>query len=289
MYKKRYKKYITVFISFHLSVIIIFFKTANADGWLQKKGHGLFISSFSLQSFYGKNTDNNEFDKNKSVLQSVLNLYGEYGLTNRITIGTKIIGINNDIYNRRNFLSKTDGNSIGVDTMNVFARFGIIRNNDIINFSITSQIGAPNLYSKDQSYFSIHCWSYESRAELGLNLTKNDFFTLSVGWHSNINYWYDEIQTNAVFGHYFIPEFLVIAQFQKYVYVTKNAMHADDSFYNTIAQLGFAKASLSFVVSISNNCMFEMGFYSSIRSRVTFTQKLNLHLRGVYTSIWWLF
>ncbi len=261
---------------------------AYAEGWLQPKGQGIFISSFSIQSFYGKNSSN-AFDKKTNVLQSVLNLYGEYGLTRRITVGAKVIGVNNDVYHGKNFINNIDSRSFGVDTINVFTRLGIIRHNDIVAFSIASQIGAPNIRSNDAPYFDIHCWSYETRAELGLNLTKNDFLTIDVGLHANINYWYDEVRTNITFGHYFIPELLFIARFQKYAYIIKNTTGRDSSIFDIIAQSGFAKASFSFVAALSKRCMLEVGFYSSIKSGITFTKELDLHLRGMYTSIWWSF
>ena len=267
-------------------------KIAKSDGWTQDKGHGIFIATLGMQSFNNTNSLG-QYDKNNKIYQSIFNLYGEYGITNRFTIGGKIIAIDNMIMKDNKFFNKLEKSSAGLDILAFFTRMKIIRNNTIA-FSLAFQIQAPSLYhTNEASCFSIRKWSYEFRPELGINLTDKDFLTFTAGYHRNINYWYDEIRFELLYGHYFTNNFLVMLRLQKYIYIIHSYKEANKiyskrsvSINDYLSNSGFAKITLSTAIILNEKYTMEVGFYSSIKSKIFFTKKLGLGLVGCYVSIW---
>ena len=276
-----------------LFIDIFFANSSFADGWVQNKGNGIIIPTISFQSFYGIDSTGS-FDKNKRIFQNIFNLYGEYGISNRITIGAKIIAVENFLNKNSSPFSSRKARSFGLDTSNIFTRIGIIRNNEHIAVSIVGQLGFPSAYKANEvSYYAVKCWSYETRLELGINVSPNIFSTMTAGYHGNINHWYDEVRAEILFGYYIYKQILFMARFQKYFYVIKNktAMNEDYSFlkvsvYDFLSKSGFAKFTLSLAIPLDKHNTFEFGFYSSFKDKLFNTQKLDLHLTGFYTSLW---
>ena len=266
---------------------------ATANGWVQNKGEGIIIPSIRFQSFYGIDTVGN-FDKNKRIFQNIFQIYGEYGISNRVTLGTKIIAVENFLNKNSSPFSARQARSFGLDTSNIFTRIGIIRHNERIALSVVGQLGFPSAYKVNEvSYYAVKCWSYETLLELGLNISSNIFSTASIGYHDNIHYWYDEVRAEILLGFYLYRQILFIARFQKYFYVIKNktAMNEDYSFlkvsaYDFLSKSGFAKFTLSLAIPLDNRNTFEIGFYSSFKDKLFNTQKLDLHLTGFYASLW---
>ena len=270
-------------------------KEAFSEAWLQEKNHGIFITSVNFQSFIGTN-EKGEFDKNIIINQTILNLYGEYGISKRFTIGTKIIGIDSQLNNKRRFFEKIQKRSLALDSFEIFLRFGVITKSDFIKLSIITKIATPSYYHKNTaSYFSPNCWKYETGLELGLKFNDDNFMIFSINYHGNIKYQYDEIHAEFMFGHYFTDSILFMIRFQKYAYLIKNDSEINKnnkikfSLFDFISKSGFAKINLSIAVPINNSTTFEFGAYSSIKSKITLTKDLDLKLYGVYMSIWYKF
>ena len=288
-----YKRLFCKTLCLILFVDIFFSNLSFADGWVQNKGNGIIIPTISFQSFYGIDNTGN-FDKNKRIFQNIFNLYGEYGITSRITLGAKIIAVENFLNKNSNPFSSRKARSFGLDTANIFTRIGLIRHSEIIALSIVGQLGFPSAYkSNEVSYYAVKCWSYETRLELGVNISPNIFSTITAGYHGNIHHWYDEVRAELVVGYYIYKQILLMARLQKYFYIIKNKteMNEDYSFlkvsiYDFLSKSGFAKFTLSIAIPLDKQNTLEFGFYSSFKDKLFQTQKLDLHLTGFYTSLW---
>lgn len=299
---QRQKQYIKQHI-IHKIVVIVFFLFAvvfvnnsvvKADGFVQKKGEGLFISTIAFQQFNGIDTTG-AYDESKKVMQMQFNEYFEYGLTKRITIGSKLIMTDSFLNSKNSWLKKAEHHTFGLDSFSLFTRIRIFQTKHFI-LSFYQGFQTPSWFKQGNpaSYFGIRKWQYDSKLEIGINLNKKSFFTLSFGYHGNIKHWYDELRLDLTYGYYFMPKLLMLVKFQKYIYYVKDDtlkntfIYATDfSFADLFEKSGFAKFTLSFVSPISEKLSLEVGFYTTIKSKFLKTQNLNLDMQGVYFSLWW--
>ena len=238
-----------------------------ADGFVQKKGEGLFISTIAFQQFNGIDTTG-AYDESKKVMQMQFNEYIEYGLTKRITIGGKLIMTDSFLNSKNNWLKKAEHHTFGLDSFSLFTRIRIFQTKHFI-LSFYQGFQTPSWFKKDNpaSYFGIRKWQYDSKLEIGINLNKKSFFTLSFGYHGNIKHWYDELRLDLMKN--------------TFIYAT------DFSFADLFERSGFAKFTLSFVSPINKKLSLEIGFYTTIKSKFLKTQNLNLDMQGVYFSLWY--
>ena len=263
-----------------------------ADGWVQQKGKGLFIGTFAIQQFNG-NDLSGQYDKDKKIMQVQYLFYGEYGITNRITLGGKMILTDSFINSKNSWFKKADKQSFAVDNTQIFMRFQIYRNKWLV-LSYGSAIQSPSVYKQNEaSAFSIKRWQYEQRMELGIALGENNFFTAMFAYHGNIKHWYDEMHLDLTFGHYFIKELLMTIKFQKYFYLINNTKKIRQAFGLTnlsladyFSQHGFSKLTISMIASVNEKTSFEFGFYSTLKAKWLGTQYLNINMRGLYFSLW---
>ena len=292
--KCKYKK--TIFLILLLITSIKTNKIGITEAWVQKKHKGLLIASYEARSFLGTNSLL-QYDKNIQYTQGVVNLYGEYGITNRITLTTKIIAIDSMLMNKNRFLGKVQERSIGLDTAQFITRIGIIRKYKTIALSIIAGIGTPSVYRKNQaSQFAIRRYKQISGIEIGINVSKYDFFIFTASYYWNIQHWYNEIHFEVIYGHYFLKSLLFMVRFQEFIYQihndiqTKNSYNRDNNeIFNFIANSGFAKITFSLATPIMQNLMLEFGFYSSIKSKLLKTQDLGLKMYGCFISLWYNF
>ena len=283
---------------FNIIFLILFSQKSYSDAWLQKKYHGIIITSIETKQFNSTNPNGSFNDTNK-VYQNLFILYGEYGITNRITLGAKIIALDNFLLNGKNiFKDKVEQRHFGLDTSLLFWRLGIITKNKYITLSIVGQFGFPSVeHNRPQiSYFSIKKYSYEPRLEIGIKFNKYNIMTITGGYHGYINHWYDEVRTEIMYGHYFSDSILLMAKFQKFFYVIKSSKTAQTTYVNLntsvfdfLANTGFAKFTLSLATSITKNTTLEFGAYTSIRSKLIKTKNLHLKMYGFYISCWFKF
>lgn len=277
-----------------IAIIAIIFSTtkyALSDGWTQPKNHGFFITSYEMRSFKGLDIGG-KFNDSLDFAQSVLNLYGEYGLSKRVTLVGKVIAIDSMFVDEKLFLGNVKQRSIGLDTFNTLLRVGVIRNNTLA-LSIVGGFGTPSAYKqKISSQFAIKKYKQISGIELGLNLSESDFFTLTLNYHINIKHWYNEFRIEAVYGHFFLENILFMVRFQKFIYYiskefkNENYNPLDSSVFDYLSNSGFAKITFSIAMPISKYSTFEFGFYSSIKSKITKTSELGMKMKGIYASIW---
>ena len=279
------------------AVFIANFRIVVADAFLQKRGDGIFIPSFWFQSM--NSLENGKFIDSKKVYQEMLNLYAEYGLTNRITIGAKVIAIASNIAKVKNFgLGKVGTTDFALDTTQLFTRIGIIRRSDIIALSFVGAIWLPSYHKyREINYFSISRWSYEAKIELGLNITKNNFMTATLGWHSYINHTFDEIRAELLYGFWFLPNSLLfMLRFQEIFYVkkaTRSTTYGSGiegrSVYDFALPAKFAKLTLSVATPVGKNTMLEVGAFTSIKSKYLLTENSQINLTGGYIGFWYNF
>ena len=292
---KRIKNQVSNFTIF-FALFLLFFSSNNSKNCFagllnQEKGEGIIIPSIYFQSMNTIDTDSNKISHSRKVLQAIINLYGEYGLTKRITLGSKIIATGSMTTNR-NTLGHVEDKTYALNVAEFYSKLAIIKNNDIFFLSLATQVGIPTLYDKRQiNYFGVDKWSYETRIEAGLKFSKNDFLIITAGWHGYINHTYNEIRTEIVYGHYFIPEILLMLRFQKFFYI-KNKNYTTtglDSIFDFNAQDGFGKITVSIATPINKKTSLEIGAFSSVKSKITLTQNSNISLYGAYISLWYKF
>ena len=176
IFRKKYYKRLSVIA---LLIAVLLNGNSFADGWIQPKGHGILITSFETRIFRGLNSLN-EYTDDVKYTQSVVNLYSEYGLTNRLTIVGKIIAVDSMLMKDKYFLGKVEKQSFGIDTLEVKTKIGIIKSNRYIAMSIVAGLGTPSLYHYNEaSQFAIRKYKQLSGIEIGLNISKNDILMLS--------------------------------------------------------------------------------------------------------------
>lgn len=292
---KNLKKTAIFYILFFLLLIVkfVFFQNISlADGWVQPKGKGLLTGTFALQQFNGTDETGN-YDKNRKIMQSQYLFYGEYGITNRITLGGKMILTDSMLNSKNSWLHKADKHSFALDSSQIFMRLKIYQNEWFV-LSYGSAFQSPSVYSENEaSAFSIKKWQYEQRVEIGVAIGKKDFLTMMFAYHGNIKHWYDEMHLDLTFGHYFIKELLMLIKFQKYFYIITDSDKkkqvygvANLPFADYFSQRGFAKLTLSLITSINEKTSFELGFYTTIKAKWLGTKNLNINMQGVYLGLW---
>ena len=268
---------------------------AKSDAWVLKKYEGLFIATINIQSF-NSTTTIGEFDKNKRVLQTQYILYSEYGLTNNFTFGGKIIANDNFFTKNNSFFGKPTDRSFGLDGASVFGRYCLYQNNVMV-LSVSHTIQTPSVYKENVvSYFGLKVWQYEPKIELGFNLGEDTFATITFGWHGNIKHWYAEMRLDITLGHYIMHEIMLLVNFQKYIYYIKDKEKANMNFnltniplYDFFAKSGFAKITFSCIINLDYNAKLQLGVYTTIKSKFTKTENLNINLYGCFISFWLFF
>ena len=282
-----------------LSIFIFVFNQHRllADGWTRQKGTGLITLTSFFQQF-NKTTDYGDYDDKEKIFQMQLISFLEYGLTSRITIGGKIILVDNMLTHNNTFYGKRTAQSFGLDMAQVFARFRIFKTKNF-TLSFSQSIQTPSIFKKNNvSYYSLQVWQYEPRIEIGVNLTQDDFLTASFGWHGNINHWYDEMRLEIQYGHYLTKHLLFLLRFKKYIYYIKNNGKEVQANYQLInisisdifAKTGFAKITAVLVVDVGKNTKLEFGAYSTIKTKLFKTENLNLNMKGFFIGLdyeWW--
>ena len=276
----------------YIFIITFAYFTNNASGeaWLMQKHKGMFIFSNEIRTFKAID-ETGKYNNNRRFVQDLLNIYMEYGLTNRITLVGKIIAINSMLTSNNAFLGKIKEKSLGIDTFNISLRHGIIRNNQIIALSIVTGFETPSIYHENRaSQFAIKKYKQISGLEVGINIDKNSFFILTSNFYLNINHWYNELRFDVLYGHYFLESILFMVRMQKifyYIHNSKNEFYnkINTSIYDTWVNSGFAKIQMSFLVPFSKALSLEFGIYSTIKSKILKTQNLNTKMRGFYLSL----
>lgn len=289
-----FKKLYLLFIYLIYSLFIIT-NIAKSDGWVLNKYEGLFIATINIQSF-NSTTSVGEFDKNKRVLQTQYILYSEYGFTDSFTFGGKIIANDNFFTKNNIFFGKPTDRSFGLDGASIFGRYCLYQNR-IMVLSLSQTIQTPSAYNENNvSYFGLKVWQYEPKIELGFNLGKDTFTTITFGWHGNIEHWYDEMRLDITFGHYIMHEMMFLINFQKYIYYIKDKDKANMNFnltnipiYDFFAKSGFAKITFSVILNLDFNAKLQLGVYTTIKSKFTKTENLNIELYGCFISFWLFF
>ena len=267
---------------------------AFCDGWTQEKGRGLLIFALNTSLFNGINSLG-EFDESKKVLQLQPILYGEYGLMDRFTLGGKVITNYNLFSHNNSFLGRRTEHSIGLNSSSVFGRLRLFKSQYFV-FSISGEIQSPSYYKdSDIAYYGLRVWQYLSKMEFGFNIF-DDFLVLTVAWQGNIKHWYNELHFELTYGHYFIPELLLLVRFQKFIYFISNKDKAQNimvaeykSVLDFLSNSGFAKISISLATNLTKNMIIEFGVYSTISAKFLKTEKLNIGMRGFFTSLWYYF
>ena len=277
-----------------LSIFIFVFNQHRllADGWTRQKGTGLITFTGFFQQF-NKTADYGDYDEKEKVFQMQLISYLEYGLTNRITIGGKLILVDNMSTHNNKFYGKRTAQSFGLDMAQVFGRFRIFKTQNFV-LSLSQTIQTPSFFKKNNvSYYSLQVWQYEPRIEIGIDLTKNDFLTASFGWHGNIQHWYDEMRLEIQYGHYLTKHLLFLLRFKKYIYYIKNSGKEVQANYQLInisisdifAKTGFAKITAVLVADIGKNTKLEFGIYSTVKTKLFKTENLNLNMKGFFIGL----
>lgn len=282
------------FYVYIFSVLIFVFSAqkSSADGWTRQKGTGLITLSSFFQQF-NKTTDYGDYDPNEKVFQMQLISFFEYGLTNRITIGGKVILIDNMSTKNNTFYGTRTGQSFGLDMAQIFGRFRLFKTKYFV-LSFSQIVQTPSLFKKNNvSYYSLQVWQYEPRIEIGINLTLDDFLIASFGWHGNINHWYDEMRLEIEYGHYLSKHILFLLRLKKYIYYIKSNGQEVQNNYRLInisisdifAKTGFAKITAVLVVDVGKNTKLEFGFYSTIKTKLLKTENLNLNMKGFFIGL----
>ena len=287
------KKIIFTFIIYHLFSTITY-----SDAWLQKKNKGLFITTIATQQFNSLSA-NGTYNHNNKVYQNLLLLYSEYGLTNRLTLGAKVIALDSFLLNGKSmFKNSVKDRTFGLDTADLFLRIGIIRNHKYVVLSLVTLFSFPSIeHNRPKiSYFSLKKYAYEARLEFGLKFNKSNYATITTGYHRYINNWYDEARLEMLYCHYFLENLYMMARFQKIFYIITNKNTAargynalNNSVFDFFSKTGFAKFTLSFATTITKHTALEFGFYATVKSKLLRTSQLDLNLYGIFTSFWYQF
>ena len=110
---------------FYLLIFFIFNllnRTATAGAWVEKKGEWLSISRFDYYNSGAFWDKKGNVHSAPTYYQDRLSEYGEYGLTDKITVGLNIFGLY--IKNRDGKITKGSGDNV------LFARYLIWSNAD---------------------------------------------------------------------------------------------------------------------------------------------------------------
>ena len=272
--------------------ICLNFHIAVADTVNQKKHHGIFVVTNEMRCFRGIDASG-KYSKDIQYTQDVLNLYGEYEMTNRVTVMAKIIGVYSMLMDKHWFAGRVKARSIGLDEANVAIKTSLLRSSGYFKLSAIVGFSSPSVYKANEaSQFAIRTYKQISGLELGL-FGEYDFFIISSNYHWNIDYWYNEIRFECVYGHHFTDNILFMIRFQKffsYVYDNnrkmKNANSIDNNVFNYYLRHGFTKLTVSFAFQLLQNITCEIGAYSTIKTKFLRTQDFNLNMTGIYMSIW---
>lgn len=200
-----------------LTVSIFFLiQSAYAGGWTQPKGKGFFkLGQFvlSAQNFY---TD--EGKKQAGAFPTtnlyITNFYGEYGLTDKWTVGTFIPLFYRITRNTQQFLSgkpenKGDAKNLFGDT-DVFIKYGLIRNKPLV-LSASLVLGLPTgksdglLTSGDGEFNQLF------KLEAGYGFSKLPIFLSGgVGYNHRTKGFSDELILEGEAGYSFTPKIILI-------------------------------------------------------------------------------
>ena len=204
--------------SYYILLFILSFVSYNAlgGGWPQPKGKGFFkLSQFFL---IGKSFYNDDGSEQKDAFPTtgiyITNFYGEYGLTDRLTIGAYIPFLYRGVRNTQKFLSGKEDN-VG-EAKNLFSdidlmvKYGIIYNRPFV-LSASLTLGIPSGNSRGLITSGDGEFNQLLKLEAGYGFQKIPaFLGFGVGLNHRTNGFSEEIHIDTEIGYTFFQKITLI-------------------------------------------------------------------------------
>lgn len=255
-----------------LILLFSFYNKAFASAWLLKAKQKTNISSFDYQKsyeFYDLEKRKQKISPFKAITYTNLN---EFGLTNYLTLGSKITGKYiswlSPIYGKLNYYSVGD--------TEIFARIKAFETKDgIVSIQPLVKLPPPNLNAAKKQVISNGKNEYEMRLLYGVNLNKDFFFNSEVAFVDVAKSKSQAIDTDLTLG------FKVNDKRQVHFKAFNKSAISKNNFdtVNFTDDFSYLKAQVSLVQEYKKS-QFEVGVYQTLNGENTSKQT------GVIFSIW---
>ena len=209
------KKYLVMLFS--IIFIFLFSKSLTAGAWTQQKGKGYFqIGSQILRANQFYEPGGNKIDIT-TLGDYTVTFYGEYGITNDLTV------IGSIPFFRRITLNRVEGINSGAelfggDSKNGISDFDIGLKYGIAKFgstvlSVSLSIGIPvgDTEQKNGLYTGDGEWNQQLAVGIGHSFSGPFYFSADVGFNNRVEGYSDEVRYNLELGY----------SWQKFIFIMK--------------------------------------------------------------------
>ncbi len=187
-------------------------------GWPQPKGKGFFkLSEFFLigTGFYNDDGSEQLGDFPTTTIY-ITNFYGEYGLTDRVTVGTYIPLFYRAVRNTQQFLSGAPDNEgdsrSSIGDIDVFIKYGLIYNKPFV-LSASLTLGVPTGKSNGLITSGDGEFNQLLKLEAGYGFQKIPLFLgLGAGYNNRTRGFSSEVHIDAEIGYTFSEKITLIVK-----------------------------------------------------------------------------
>ncbi len=285
-------------------LLFIWVKKANSVAWLRKKGEIISIHELALQN----QTSTNLYDANSlsgvNITGFDYKLYGEYGATDKLTIGVNSIAEIYSINSHGNNLLS----GIAVKLSEYFARYGIF-NNKNRSLVVAGQIlyKPPSFYDTKHPqnsaiYGGTDQQDLEVMSQLLINLNPDESFfgfyteykqllNIDFGYRERFNLNFNEVRLNIQYMFWFNEVHAILLGFYKTMRVYKNVNYG-----NPLTSFNYASwtandqnsIEVSWVMFYEEQRAMSFGIYADVYGLPFGNGEANLFTIGIKCGLWLL-
>lgn len=264
-------------LSVSVLLLFLFLNNAFASPWLQKKKTLQVINNVSgtYQNCWIDNC-NNVIGKDSHLYGLNYQLYGEYGITDKNTIGLNSIfsfyAAGPEQHFLESFKDVNHNTGYGMLFTEIFYRRGLIQTKHFV-WSLESTFKTPSLYQNNYVGHGVFVHQNQMDLEFKMNFGFNFFddgatyglfgmsgdsglfFGGSIAYRHRFDLTFSELRFELLFGFHLNKHFSFIAQFFKIVSLN-NIYHHEELF---VSSYHFGKFILNFVANLNSNLSIVTG------------------------------
>lgn len=206
------------FIVLGLSVITLIPTKSKGQAWTREKGD-LFlyagISHIAADKKY--DIDEIEVEMNRTLTDQTFNIYGEYGITDNLTLTWQLpikrVATSEDVNPKGSYLTSLPAGSL-IGLSNIYASFIYKLSKPDKSYSLSLQTkGYLPTVSQDFStglQTGYNAWGAEGNLHFGLGMSKGFWLTSSIGINARSNGYSSQILSSAEIGKKINRSFIIL-------------------------------------------------------------------------------
>ena len=266
------------------------------EGFVQPKNR-IFIVPYVSYGWNNLQNKNGSFSNSK-IQKQYFGLMEEYGLTERLTIGSDAMFSANWITNKGTLKGNIKNKSFALQTLNLFARY-LLYNGERLKFNVYASVNTPS-FGKGNGVFDtfkpFNKWGNMLRFELGYLFTQTQYMSFNIGYKANYNAPADMLEFKITYYLKLPYNFLFYFNFKKQAFISKNKHtygFSQNGFkwraFDLYSNSGLVAVDLFFGYKIKDGLFAVIQYTKSLHSSIFGNKNYKINQNTIWLEIWWNF